>query len=533
MSAASSPHHLSARIESLQEAFRRLPKGAGLRDLAGQFARVVGDMFPRGAVHVARRSVDDQHWENLIESDPTELERFFPSAGEKVPAVCEISETPESIILIQRLADFSLLGLVVSGKPELSWYSEFDVVSLRLLVHLLDNAYQDTLYRQAEKRLAFSLNHGILQLNSLIDTGIEVSSLDDHSSPHRLALMRAAALTNASRGTVRVVKGGKLLEEYVFPEGARPVDIIHSSIATAFTFSSHMYSFELFNKEGRTVNASFEETDQLVLDALARQVHASLENRYLHQQALEKQRIEHDMEVAASIQQKIIPHSLPKIQGYDIAGMNVPSKSVGGDYFDCLRLKDGRYALVIADVAGKGVPAALLVSSLHAYLTAYLEVAGTLPELLGKLDRALYNTSTPDKFVTAFIALLSPETGELEYSNAGHSACYLLKRDGEVRELRAGGFPLGAFDMNVPYPSKRLRIERGERLLLYTDGITEATNEQKESYEQHRPLPEFLARNKPEKADAFVADLITELKNFTGTTPQNDDITVLYLYRRP
>ena len=163
---------------------------------------------------------------------------------------------------------------------------------------------------------------------------------------------------------------------------------------------------------------------------------------------------------------------------------------------------------MVADVTGKGVPEALLVSSLHAYLSAYLEVPGTLPELLGKPNRALYNTSTIDKFVTAFIALLSPGTGELEYSSAGHNPCYLLKEDGTVRELKTGGFPLWAFDMDMPYPSERLQIGK-------TDGVTEAANE---LYERHRP----------DKAEIFIA----ELKDFTGPAPQNDDVTALYLYRR-
>jgi len=114
------------------------------------------------------------------------------------------------------------------------------------------------------------------------------------------------------------------------------------------------------------------------------------------------------------------------------------------------------------------------------------------------------------------------------YVNPGYDISVYMRTATAV-----GGFPLGAFDTNIPYPSERLTIGKGERLLLYTDGITEATNEQNELYEYYRLIPDFLAQNRPEKAGVFVADLIAELKSFTGAAPQNDDITVLYLHRLP
>ena len=348
-----------------------------------------------------------------------------------------------------------------------------------------------------------------------------------------LALVRAASLTNASKGLVRVTRGKELLEEYLFPEGSSISTSTgeNSTIASQFTFLENTYTFELSEKESRSGSPSFEETDQLLLDALARQVSASLENRYLHQQALEKERIEQEMHVAASIQKKIIPVALPAIHGYDIAGTNIPSKSVGGDYYDCIRLSDDRYALVIADVTGKGVPAALLVSSLHAYLSAYLELTNTLSELAGKLNTALYHASTDDKFVTAFIALLSPTTGEIECVNAGHNPCYVLRNDNSIYELKVGGPPLGAFNLNIPYESERLNIARGERLLLYTDGVTEAANESDVLYEQQVSLTDYLIHHKPDRAETFIKELITDIKKFTGSAQQNDDITALYLHR--
>ena len=289
------------------------------------------------------------------------------------------------------------------------------------------------------RRDDLSLNHRILQLNSLIETGIEVAKLD-HEVPHHLALARAASLTNASKGVVTVTSGKTVEEEYTFPVGAvvdRSAARVQS-IISSFSFLEKTYSFELFDKESRSGVTPFEETDHLLLDALARQVHASIENRYLVEQTLEKQRIEQEMSVAASIQQKILPVALPEVAGYDISGINIPSKSVGGDYFNCIPLHDGRFALIIADVAGKGVPAALLVSSLHAYLSAYLEGSFAITRLAARLNKVMYNDSTADKFITAFFAILTPETGDLDCLSAGHNPAYVLRNDGTITELHAG-----------------------------------------------------------------------------------------------
>lgn len=524
---------LSHHIESLQAGFRTLSKAATLYDLGRQFAEAVGEMFVHRTIDLAYRPAESETWEDLVHGSAGVLKRLHSDTTRKLAVTSEIHESAGAITVVHRLADKSLIGLVVSGKPKVERYSEVDGLSLRLFFTVFDNAYQDMIYRRSEKGLVFSLNHRILQLNSLIDTGIEVSTLDEHASPHRLALLRAASLTNASTGVVRVKCGKQLLEEYAFPEGAKPArtGIAGNSIKTSFTFSSNTYTFEVFDKESRSGTLAFEDTDQLLLDALARQVHASLENRYLHQQALEKQRIEQEMTVAATIQKRIIPVSLPAIHGYDVAGRNIPSKSVGGDYYDCIPLPDGRYALTVADVTGKGVPAALLVSSLHAYLSAYLELSNTLPELLGKLNKALYTATTDDKFVTAFIAVLSPETGDIEYSSAGHNPAYLLKDNGTIEEIHIGGPPLGAFDVDFPYLSARTSIGQGERLLLYTDGVTEATNEKDEMYEDKLSLSRFLARHKPDRAETFITDLIDDIRRFAGSTPQSDDITMLYLRR--
>lgn len=525
---------LTDQIGSLQEAFRRLSRAATLKDQAEQFLSVVGSYFEGDTIALFVRGGPSAMWQRLAGTIPlesTELRGPWGPSDESAPFV-EVGAA--RITIVHRLVDKSQLGIVLVRTSAGAPYTDVDGLSLRLFVSLIDSAYQDLLARRNEKELIFSLNHRVLQLNSLIDTGIEVAKFASDALPHHLALERAASLCNASKGRLQVVGENGVSETISFPEGdnSPPSSLPQGRIFSEFQYEGNSYTFELFDKESRGGIIPFEDTDQLLLDALARQVHASLENRYLHRQALEKQKIEQDIAVAAAIQQRILPKSLPHVEGYDVSGINIPSKSVGGDYYDCIPLAGGRYALVIADVAGKGVPAALLVSSFHAYLSAYLEAPLPLVELVGKLNRVICHASTEDKFITAFLGILDPASGALETVNAGHNPVFLLRSAGGVEELGLGGVPLGMLDIDFPYQSESVTIEHGDRLLLYTDGITEATNVREQLYDYSTPLKEFFRTHRPNAAEGFVRELIEDVKKFTGEAPQNDDITTLYLLRR-
>lgn len=525
---------ISERIEALQDSFRKLSRSATVNDLAARFAEGLADIHPGAAVDVGWRGGGSGTFTRVAGRGEPDRQALSRLTGETFGRACTIRTERGNLLAVQKLADKSQVAVILRPPPGTEFQeAEAVAVVLRVFVQFFDAAYQDMVFRKSEKGLVFSLNHRILQLNSLIETGIEVAKLERAASPHHLALARAASLTNASKGLMTVSAGATVEEELAFPAGS-VVDrsaVAADSIVSSFTFLGKTWSFELFDKESREGPIPFEETDHLLLDALARQVHASLENRYLHEQALEKQRIEQEMSVAAAIQQKILPVALPEIRGYDLAGLNIPSKSVGGDYYNCIPLHDGRFALVIADVAGKGVPAALLVSSLHAYLSAYLEGSFALTRLAARLNKVVYNDSTADKFITAFIAILTPETGDLECLSAGHNPCYVVGTDGSSRELHAGGLPLGTIDMDIPYQSERVQMGKGERLFLYTDGVTEAENESHALYEHDVPITGFLEAHRAEGSEAFLGVLLADIRRFTGSAPQNDDITAISLRR--
>jgi len=221
---------------------------------------------------------------------------------------------------------------------------------------------------------------------------------------------------------------------------------------------------------------------------------------------------------------------LPNIEGYELAGINIPSREVGGDYYDCIELGNGKYALIIADVAGKGIGAALLVSTLNAALYSYLEFDIPLTKMSDKLNKLIYESSPSDKFITFFIAVLDSNTGELDIVNAGHNPIFLLRKDGTLEKIDAGGVGLGMFDFGISYTGQKSVMNSGDKLFLYTDGIPEAMNESEEEYSDERMI-NFFTDYSDKPAKDFVDMMVKDVKDYAGATPQSDDITTLILKR--
>jgi sigma-B regulation protein RsbU (phosphoserine phosphatase) len=431
------------------------------------------------------------------------------------------------------LLDNSIFGITVGTKLDKTEFTEFDKITLQIFLQLLDNAYQSFLTRQKEKNLIFELNQRVLQLNNLIDTGIDLSKFENRKLLFELALQRAAVLTDTSHAMVLISKDEEIMEEILFPPGMESSTVSGSQnkISASFTYQEKDYIFTLANKESRVGAAEYTELDKLLLKAIARQVNAAIENDFLLQESLIKERIEGELNVAASIQQRVIPRELPVIPGFDVAGINIPSREVGGDYYDCIDLGDDKFALVMADVAGKGIAASLLVNTLNASLYAYLDNKTPLPEMADKLNKIIYNASPPDKFITYFITILNAKTGELDIVNAGHNPILLLRANGTMQKIEAGGVGLGMFDFGIPYTGEERILEKEERLFLFTDGIPEAMNEEEEEYSDER-MEEFFMKNKTNTAQEFVDKIVKDVKSFTGNAEQSDDITVLYLIRK-
>lgn len=524
---------LSLQVNSFQEGFRILSESKDLAEIGKNFVHLLrGNLLVVNANLFHKRS-DEEDWNELFIQNPESKEYLTNlTLSDDFQLEFKNDEEYKAYTAIKCIDD-SYFGIIIGDKIDKTNFNSLDAVTLQIFIRLLDNAYQSHLSRKKEKELIFSLNHKVLQLNTLVDTGIEITKLENNTQLLELALERAVALTNASKGIMRIISSDKQIACLKLPNNIDEKETQKSKdkIETRVEYRGLSYIVTLFDKESRTGFTHFDPTDEILLTAFARQVHGAVENKQLHKEALENETIKKELSVASSIQKKIIPHKLPVIDGYEIAGINISSKEVGGDYYDCRILHDGRIALIMADVAGKGVPASLLVSSLSASLHAYLETNISLEDLAGKLNKIIYQSSTADKFITCFISILDPSTGELDILNAGHNPSLHLKKGKNLEKIEAGGVALGMFDMGIPFKGEKSIIEKGERILMFTDGIPEAMNEDEEEYSDER-LEKFCIDNCFYDAEKFIDELVADVRSFTKDTPQSDDITALYLIRK-
>ncbi|MBN1301100.1 MAG: PP2C family protein-serine/threonine phosphatase [Melioribacteraceae bacterium] len=524
---------LNLQVKSFQEGFEVLSQSKKLEELAKHFSHILRGNLLTLNVNIFYKKDIDSEWCELYLYKKKSKEFLNQVEIGELPRIIYLQDAFIKIAISLPLIDKSYFALLIGGKVDNSEFSELDKLTLQIFLQLLGNGYIAFLNQKKVKELLFSLNHRILQLNSLIDTGIEISSLEKSDSLLDLALERSVMLTNASAGSISIYEGDQLLKTVNFPTALDQNYVINSQhkLQTKFEFMGRLYVFTVLEKESRDGIVDFDDTDEILLSAFARQLNSAIENEHLHKEALENETNKKEISLAAEIQQKIIPSILPEIKGYEVAGINIPSKEVGGDYYDCIKLNDGRYALVIADVAGKGVPAALLVSTLNASLNAYLNSQIQLDELAARMNKVIYKASPSNKFITFFIAVLSPESGELDIINAGHNPSLILKNDKRLYRVEAGGVALGMFDMNLPYAGEKLIFNKGDKLLLYTDGIPEAMNSAEEEYSDEK-LEEFYLLNSDCAASEFLDKLVAEVRKHTADTPQSDDITALLLIRK-
>jgi serine phosphatase RsbU (regulator of sigma subunit) len=274
----------------------------------------------------------------------------------------------------------------------------------------------------------------------------------------------------------------------------------------------------------------FSEQDMELLAALGSVAALRLRNLALAEEGARRRELEKEMALARQIQLALLPEQLPEIPGYSVFAANDASRAVSGDFYEFLGRDEGdEQVIVIADVSGKGMAASLLAASFDAMLMGPIEVGHPPDQICSKIARRLYMKTPPERYVTAFIAAIDPRTGALSYTNAGHNAGLLFRRDGSVERLEANGMPLGLFPV-VEYDRVETMLAPGELVLLYTDGITEAANPHGEEYGLER-LQAVVGRHKGEPLVAIAVAIEASIEVFVDGTPFGDDRTMVMLRR--
>ena len=282
----------------------------------------------------------------------------------------------------------------------------------------------------------------------------------------------------------------------------------------------------VFNKKG---TGGFTEDDQRLLSIVAAQSAQIVETARLHEEEATLRRFQDELALASKIQLGLLPEAMPAVPGYDIAGRTIPAEAIGGDYFDFIWLDDGRLVICVADVSGKGLSAALLMANLQATVRAQALLQLSPGKCLEHANTLLSRSTDLHTFATCFYAVLDVESDEVRYSNAGHDPPLLVSTNSGIERLGTGGLVLGFLD-HAEYEEDVVRLDPGGVLVMYSDGVTDAEDDQGRPFGEKR-LRDVVRAHLTEPADRAVEKILDALRAHAGDHGQPDDVTVVVVRR--
>lgn len=540
----------SAGVEGLAKAFSAL-RIEGDKPLPARIAAAA--LALAGARRVAIYLRERDRWQLAFDSDPGS------GPGDPPDRLLDAAVSHRGLLWVPLEAEgethgcLALEGLEDDGPTELA-------AGLGLIFGAVLAANRlSRLVKDAE----FEIKARLLELESLYDLGLSLTGQLDISALADEVLYRSISLTDAGKGTLLVFgeRGAPPLSRSVGgdilpPEAVRTWDLpageaaINNDAANVPTAGVQLSDCQkclvvpiampgrrlgvlaVADKESRDGRVlDFTPADARLLALFANQAAAAIDTTRLHREALEKERIERELELAAAIQRQLLPRELPRLAGLELAGSTLPTRQVGGDYFDFFPLSGGRLGFVVADVSGKGIPAALLVSTVHAAIYLQIDASETIVELVSRIDKHLQRFSAAHKFLTLFFGVVEPGSGLLRYVSAGHNPAILARRSGQIERLSATGVPLGLVP-NGSWTEETVPFGPGDLVCAYTDGFTEATNADEEEFGLDR-LEGELTSDLGLPARELSDRLFRAVAVFAQGMPQYDDQTLLIVRREP
>jgi len=364
---------------------------------------------------------------------------------------------------------------------------------------------------------------------------------DEHSEEMKVAVARLRDRVGAI-GEIRVsrnvmdevvIRGKSVLTSDAqhdprFASGTVVLQGVRSVLAVPLGVSEKV--FGIIYADSPIAEGRFTEDHLKVLTTLASVAAIRVENARLVEARFQQERLERELQLAMEIQQRFQPTAPPVVTGYEFQGISFPCYEIGGDYYDFIQREDGRLVIALGDVSGKGTAAALLMSSLHASIHAQTGSHDSLVETISAVNRYLADNIPSNRFVTLFYAELDPESGALSFLNAGHNPPLIVHAAGTVEQLASGGLPLG-IKANAEYREGRTTLQRGDVLVIYSDGVTEAASPNGEEFGPTR-LYEVVSRNVDSSAAGIRDRIESALTKFSQGTQAADDITLVIVKRQ-
>jgi sigma-B regulation protein RsbU (phosphoserine phosphatase) len=415
-------------------------------------------------------------------------------------------------------------------------YKEFE---LRQRIAELEAVYNVTMTLAEARDLGTVLNRAVKIVAELMDAkAASIRLLDPDTGELKIAAVHNLSRAYLNKGTI-VLSRAEVDREALSPKGYNysadvatdprslyPEDAKREGIASVLSVGMRFHGravgvLRVYTETPR----QFSQLQINLLKAVAAQAGAAIENTRLYAEAVEAQRLEEQVRMAADVQQRMIPQTPPILPGMEVATVYEPCYELGGDLYDFFPLPYDNLGLVIADVSGKGVPASLIMATVRASLRAQVDNLYYIDEVVRRINVMLCRETTTSEFVTLFYGVVDAPNRRLTYCNAGHPPAMLL-RDGVVSELAMGNMVLGV-SKDEPYTQSILELEPGDTLLLYTDGLSDAMNFEQKTFGRQRVIEAF-EKGGP-TAEAVAQNVLWEMRKFVGMSKRTDDVTMIVL----
>jgi sigma-B regulation protein RsbU (phosphoserine phosphatase) len=501
------------------------------RELVG--SKVVIQRLPQTLVHVEEVGEARHPWAE-----------FFLKHGVKILLPMHSAERPIGVLAF---------GARLSGRK----LSPTEETYMRSLANISATAIEKIQRINEVQQVNRKLDGKIQELNTLFELGKEFGAILDREKLLRLLALSLMGQIGVSRYLICLKEGadmsvvaskiaGAVPQRELLGELARvkaPTVVSEMIVKKAYTadpreallrMGLHVIVPMRLQDENKGLillgeklsREPFSQPDLEFVSSLANLAIISIENTRLFQEAIEKQKLEDELNIAREIQKGLLPSVLPSIPHFDIAAANISSKQVGGDYYDVITLDAHRHIIAIGDVSGKGPPAALLMANLQATIRALVPLALSLSELTARVNALMCQNTGGNKFVTFFWGMIAHDRMDLTYVNAGHNYPYLIRKDGSVERLDRGGMILGVMQTGVVYEQAHVPMSIGDVLVLFTDGVSEAMDSDSREYGEVR-LQNLILRNRNLSAQQLIDAIHHDIKEFVRGAPQSDDITLM------